>query len=231
MLASCGALAAALGGALIGAGAAWAYLNPGSAEGLRGGGALAVFFWLSGAAGVALAVASLGVLYALMVRARPGSGVALVAAVGATLAFVSLVALAWVVSREPFLAAAEDAGRGSFLFSAAAVVASWGRAFAVFAFCAAAFMAGTGRWFLLLLVVGLTETPAVVAGAHALFGASDLAGLLLGEPGVTPAVRPGLFVAAAWVLVGYALMESGFEPDRWGLEPRRFRRSRRRSYR
>ncbi|MEW6637597.1 MAG: hypothetical protein AB1425_12395, partial [Actinomycetota bacterium] len=104
---------------------------------------------------------------------------------------------------------------------------------AVSAFCVGVFFAGAGRWFLLLFLIALLETPAAVAGLYGIFGAGPetggLVSLLLGEPGAAARVRPGLLDGVLWILAGYALMESGFEPDRWGLEPRRFHGRRRRS--
>lgn len=198
---------AGAGGVLVGAGVLWLVFS----SGVAAYGGAAVLLRLAGPAGVALTTASLGGLYALLMRRRSGS---LPATVGALAALTSLVALIWLLAHQPPFASpvADDPSGGPPPFLAvAAVTVAWVRPVGILLFGVAALLTGAfASWRWLLFVLGVLETPLLGGAVLYLFGPTPLAGwpvLLFGLPGV----QPGLLGAAAWMLLGYALSRSGGE--------------------
>jgi hypothetical protein len=204
-----GAVAAAIGGVLVGVGVVWVVLTSGILASASVG-APAVLFRLAGPTGVALTTASVVGIYALLARVGSRPGIIL-ARVGLVAALLSLAALAWIVLHQPPFASplATVPGEPLPLLAVSSVTLSWVRPAAILVFGVAARRAEVlGRWKYLLFAIGVLETPLPSVTLFTLLGPRIMPGwpgLLAGLPGV----QTGLVGAACWVALGYALLRSG----------------------
>ncbi len=214
-----GVFAAVSGAILISIGVLWLVFSSGTDVGASDGvpGAL---IRLAGPAGVALTTASMFGMYALLVEVREPAAI-LVGMFGVLVAALSLIALIWIITHQPPLAASSAGTESSRFLAASSLVVSWIRPIGILVFGLAAVLADLrGPWEHVFFTLGVLETPMPALLLLHLTGPTVTPGwpvLVFGLPGV----QPGLVGAFFWLILGYALFISGQDLKR--------RRGRRRS--